>query len=438
MTGCVPDGWCDGGAMNGTNTCRFAPQRTYTIADAAAAAGYDAFFAGKWHLGSLYEDSEAYGGYTSSPRTHGFAQFNATVEVAPTADANCQCDVDRWGPCDLGHYNASNHCSGTCCFNYWWRDDASPHGVANLTTRSPTDDASYVVDALRTYVTDPTTPFLAQLSFHNCHIPFIATDAARRSCAAGETCRTTNSTSNYTSEELDYYGCLTELDASVGAVVDWLDDELHAYDDTLILFATDNGPEVNCQPLGFCGGTIDRPSQAPGSAGVLRGRKRDIFEGGHRVPGVVSWPRRITGAPRVSWALVSTVDLLPTLLDLWDAKRPDDQEASWPLDGVSLLPLFDDNAFQQEERGLGWWYYNAVPTQAHGWGFRYGNWSYVHGSVSCTADNCSEPMLFDLTTDLAQRTDLKATYPDVLASMISRFATFNTSVQRSRAVESMC
>jgi len=83
----------------------FAPQKTYTIGNAFTDAlkqrqlaqkeasqkvgmvkdtkpsEKTSFFTGKWHLGSFYNDSEAYGGLTSSPITHGFDSFNATVEV---------------------------------------------------------------------------------------------------------------------------------------------------------------------------------------------------------------------------------------------------------------------------------------------------------------------------------------------------------------------
>lgn len=70
MTECVP-------------SFEFAPQRTFTIGDAARAASseYVSQHWAKWHLGSFYNDSEAYGGITSSPVTHGFDRFNSTVEV---------------------------------------------------------------------------------------------------------------------------------------------------------------------------------------------------------------------------------------------------------------------------------------------------------------------------------------------------------------------
>eukprot|EP01050_Picozoa_sp_SAG11_P006393 SAG11_NODE_494_length_8948_cov_2.882699_3_plen_160_part_00 len=79
----------------------------------------------------------------------------------------------------------------------------------------------------------------------------------------------------------------------------------------------DNGPEVNCGPEGRCGsgstgeippGTLHRPhSSGPGSAGGLRGRKRDVWEGGHRVPGIISWPAMIKGPARQVWQPVVTM-----------------------------------------------------------------------------------------------------------------------------------
>ncbi len=88
----------------------FAPSHTFTVGDAFRKAqkqfeytstrnsdqsdSFDrdgAYFAGKWHLGSFFNDSKAYGGVTSSPLNHGFNKMNATIEVAPTATTNCQC-----------------------------------------------------------------------------------------------------------------------------------------------------------------------------------------------------------------------------------------------------------------------------------------------------------------------------------------------------------
>ena len=74
-------------------------------------------------------------------------------------------------------------------------------------------------------------------------------------------------------------------------------------------------------------------------AGPLRGRKRDVWEGGHRVPGIISMPRLVGDVNRVSWTPVTTMDMLPTVLALLgNVSRPAAQ-AGWATDGASVLPL---------------------------------------------------------------------------------------------------
>lgn len=91
---------------------------------------------------------------------------------------------------------------------------------------------------------------------------------------------------NLSSAQLDFYSCLNELDSAVGKALDDLD--RHGYgQNTLTWLATDNGPEVNCVPEGRC--TQQHYINAPGVADPLRGRKRDIWEGGHRIPSIISY-----------------------------------------------------------------------------------------------------------------------------------------------------
>lgn len=164
MTECVP-------------RFQFAPQKTYTVPMALRDAdlGYESFFAGKWHLGSFYNDSEVYGGITSSPLSHGFTYMNATVEVAPTATTNCMCDEKWQASCNFGHDFKPTHCNGGpspgggpngCCFNYWFRDDDKPHGVSNITWPSPDNDANdYLADSfVRFLASRRGAPFMAQIS----------------------------------------------------------------------------------------------------------------------------------------------------------------------------------------------------------------------------------------------------------------------------------
>lgn len=422
----------------------FAQQRTFTFADAARAAnkGYESFFGGKWHLGAFFNDSNV----PSSPIFHGFDHMNATVEVAPTATANCGCNADWEKTCNFGHYGKHTHCSGGigpagdavpngCCFNYWWEDPGSPHGVTNLTNPSYDDDASYLAESFEIFLDSRQgSPFAAQISFHSCHIPYIGTAQARRDCQNGKTCRATNghgnSPGNFTDFQLDFYSCMTELDGAVGRVLAALDSRGY-YENTFIWFTTDNGPEKNCGPAGFCEDAKYRT--APGDAGPLRGRKRDIWEGGHRVPTIVSWPAVQTGKARVSWDTVVTQDFLPTMMEALVLDRPASQK-DWGFDGKSIMPILRGESWP--ERGIAWLFDKWSATSDHG--YRQGKWMYVHGSRSCNQDDCKGDMLFDLEVDLGQKHDLSGQHAEVLANLKASYSTWYDSVAQSRDQESFC
>eukprot|EP01044_Picomonas_judraskeda_P019370 COSAG03_NODE_4072_length_1698_cov_1.945591_1_plen_343_part_00 len=247
----------------------FAPKRTFTIGDAArlASADYFSMHFGKWHLGSFYNDSEDSGGVNSSPVFHGFDDFNSTVEVAPTATTNCQCRAEWESQCLLGHYHKPTHCSHNqsghvpnpnpsgapgCCFNYWWRNDSAPHAVSNLSTFVPQDDSAYLADSFIRFLERRAAvqkPFVAQVAFHNCHIPFIGTAERIKECTEGKVCDTVQvpgqepvGRNNYSDYQLDFYACLSELDSSVGEIIAALDRTGYR-DNTMIWFSTDNVSE---------------------------------------------------------------------------------------------------------------------------------------------------------------------------------------------------
>merc|ERR1712048_399597 len=186
----------------------------------------------------------------------------------------------------------------------------------------------------------------------------------------------------------------------------------------------------NCGPEGFC--TDDHGQNLPGDAGPLRGRKRDIFEGGHRVPGIISWPAVVGDQAHESWHLMLSADFLPTVMDALGVDRPKEQ-ADWAMDGVSVLPLLRGEVMP--ERGMGWLFDEWPPKNV---GFVYGKWKYVHGSRSCTNDDCNKELLFDLDADLGETTDLSKKHPDVLDAIRANFSSWYETVKRSRDHESQC
>lgn len=444
----------------------FAPQRTFTIGDAArkASPDYVSQHWAKWHLGSFYNDSEAYGGVTSSPITHGFDHFNSTVEVAPTGTTNCECNPNWQENCLFGHYGKMTHCGGGpgpdpnasrgCCFNYWWNNESAQHAVSNLSNPIPPDETLYISDSFDRFLDGlDGRPFVAQLAFHNCHIPFVGTPDQRAACMNGTTCSETPDSgplSNLTSAQLDFYACLNELDAAVGRALDALDKYGYGQN-TLTWLATDNGPEVNCQPEGICDHT--HFESAPGDAGLLRGRKRDIWEGGHRIPSVVSWPAVVQGTEgRVSWEQVTTSDFLATIMDVLKVERPASQ-ADWGMDGRSIMPLltapvpkvpqtrtvYQDGTNVMPVHPMGWMYngWNASDPTTH-YGFRYGQWKLVRNSKSCSADDCKVAQLFNLADDLGERFDVSKKYPDVFEAIQQNWTVWYASVMQSIVNESQC
>jgi arylsulfatase len=110
---------------------------------------------------------------------------------------------------------------------------------------------------------------------------------------------------------------MMEMDHRVGELVDAVH-ELGLADDTLFIFASDNGPEFR------------RPWR--GTAGPWSGTYHTAMEGGLRVPLIVRWPGRIDKA-RVSDEIVHVTDLFTTLLEAAGANLPQDR----PIDGVSQL-----------------------------------------------------------------------------------------------------
>jgi hypothetical protein len=374
--------------------------------------------------------------------------MNATVEVAPTATTNCECNAE-WQPnCNYGHYHEMTHCGGHqgpdphskpgCCFNYW-TDANAPHGVTNQTHASPDDDATHNAESFVRFVEGlDGNPFLAQISFHNCHIPFIGTKSRKAACNSSEACNAPlDGSAAYSDEELDFYACLNEFDNSVGTVLDFLKKQKTVggdpyYENTMIWFTVDNGPEVNCKPEGRCGsgktgvipaGTLNRPDcGGAGSAGPLRGRKRDVWEGGHRVPGIVSWPAVTKGAARVSWDTVVTMDFLATVMDVLKVSRPEAQK-NWHFDGVSIMPILRGET--PAVRGIGWMYDKPTKSAKDGYAFRYGKWKYVAGGISCNAAaatfDCAKEQLYDMDVDYAENHDLAATHPNILKAIAANF-----------------
>lgn len=203
--------------------------------------------------------------------------------------------------------------------------------------------------------------------------------------------------------EKGYAAMVTYLDTQVGAIVQRLRD-LGLEDRTLVLFASDNGPErkefTGYDPAFF------------NSAGGFRGFKRDHTDGGIRVPFIARWPGRIEPGS-VSAHVGYFGDFMPTALDLAGLDRPAG------LDGMSLLPVLLGRPGAPKRNGaLHWEYHAGGSSQA---ALLDGRWKGLRN------ERRDAPIeLYDLAADPTEARDVAAGHPELVARVEALFRTGRT------------
>ena len=215
-----------------------------------------------------------------------------------------------------------------------------------------------------------------------------------------------------------YLANVTQIDEAVGEIVRELKNA-GIYDDTVIWYTSDNGPEGPHEYGSFNNeNEIGRPRYR-GSTGGLRGRKRHTHEGGIRVPGIISWPaefaRNGLKPGRVSAEPIIGSDIFPTLLEIAGIDLPADRK----LDGVSILPLLKNSDFHRE-RPL-YWRNNSKPFRI---ALRDGDWKIVANSERTVFE------LFNLATDPRETSDQSAHERELFQRMKKQLVDYDKEVLR--------
>jgi arylsulfatase A len=206
-------------------------------------------------------------------------------------------------------------------------------------------------------------------------------------------------------EVRQHHGNVSQMDAAFGAVMRALDD-LKLSDSTLVVFTSDNGPEGD----GMKG-------RSRGSTGGLRGRKRALYEGGIRVPGVVRWPGRIPAGRTVETPMIGS-DLLPTVLAAAGVAPPNDRV----IDGVDMLPVLTGAAADVQRKLPLYWRLHMAPHNLH-LAMRQGDWK-----ILASAD-FSKAELYNLKSDPAERRDLRAAEAERFSGMLTTLKQLNAAVE---------
>ena len=202
----------------------------------------------------------------------------------------------------------------------------------------------------------------------------------------------------------DLYGdVVEEFDNETGRLLDKLG-ELGLSNNTLIIYTSDNGPwnqpRYYENKKGHPEGSIFW-----GEAGPLRNGKGSSYEGGYRLPCIVSWPGKVP-AGRVSDAIFATIDFLPTLATLAGYEVPTDRE----VDGIDQTDLLLGKIDQGRETFL----YNQS-------GIRRGKWKYLKADFKdpvysvMPRDKVEE--LYNLDEDIGEKNNLAKKHPELVAEL---------------------
>jgi arylsulfatase A-like enzyme len=191
---------------------------------------------------------------------------------------------------------------------------------------------------------------------------------------------------------------ISRLDRDIGALMDKLQ-ALGIDDNTLVIFSSDNGPhkEGGADPEFF------------GSGGPLKGIKRDLYEGGIRVPMIARWPGNIAPGT-VSSHVSSFWDFLPTAAEIAGVQPPAG------IDGISYAP----ELLGESQTGHEFLYWEFHEGRESKQAVRMGNWKYVRTRLSQPGE------LYDLAVDIGETDNIAADHPDIVRKIETYIETART------------
>jgi arylsulfatase A len=329
-----------------------------TVATLLKKAGYATAHVGKWHLNGKFNSPDQ-----PQPGDHGYDWWMATQNNAAPS-----------------HQNPKNF-------------------VRNGQALGPQDgwSALLVVDEAVKWLRekrDPSKPFYLAVWTHEPHLP-IETAARFQEPYAHLA----------DPDVRQHHGNVTQMDHAFGTLMKTLDD-LGMSKDTLVWFTSDNGPEGD--------GTKGRTR---GSQGALRGRKKSMYEGGIRVPGLVRWPGRIKPGTTDARPVIGS-DFMPTICAAAGVEAPKDRT----IDGVDVSAILTGAPGGPARTSPLFWRL-GMAIDGKQVAMRDGDWKILADE----AFNRFE--LYDLKNDPRESRDLSAAEPERFEAIKKRFLAFNASVE---------
>jgi arylsulfatase A len=389
------------GIVNAFGKSVFKPER-HTLPEMLKAEGYQTAAIGKWHLGWDWdairkpgspkrgiapEDFDWSKPIPDGPLAHGFDHYfgDTVINFPPYCwieddkvikAPDTMMDSTKWKAIKEGKWE----CRPGPMVSDW-----DPYQNIPETTRRGVEYIKARKDAEK--------PFFLYFAYPSPHAPIIPNDQFDGKSKAGP-----------------YGDFVYETDDSIGQLLKALEDSGLA-ENTVVIFSADNGTEKYA---------YERDEKyGHWSSHPLRGLKRDIYEGGHRVPTIIKWPG-ITKPGIVSGALVSQIDFMATVAAALGHKLPadaaEDSHDLLPLlkgevESVRTTHIHNTNPNNYAIRDGKWLLIDAKSGYVSGVGK---GWEERHGYKS---DKQAPVQLFDLENDLSQKHNLAAEQPERVAEL---------------------
>lgn len=355
------------------------PVEEKTVADRLSEVGYATALVGKWHLG---------GTAPFQPQRRGFDEFFGFLHEGHYYE-----QPPRWPGVTTwlrrtalpdGSQGRWTSPDGRMIWSTHMGHNEPDYDADNPLLRSsqPVDEKANLTDAFMREGCDFITrhrsqPWFLNLAFNAVHSPMQAADRWMEKFTHIEDIH-----------RRIFAAMLAHLDESVGGVLDTLR-ETGVEQNTLVVFLSDNGGPMK---------------ELTSSNAPLRGGKGELWEGGIRVPFIVSWKGKVP--PRVLDAPVLSIDATATALDLAAAKTKE------PLDGTGLMPLLTGKADRAPHDAMFWRVgkKNAV---------RAGDWKLIRDGKAW--------QLYDLAHDVSEATDLAVREPERVKAMSALWDQWNAA-----------
>ncbi|MEN8694019.1 MAG: arylsulfatase [Akkermansiaceae bacterium] len=389
------------GIVNAFGKTVFKPD-DFTIAKMLQKQGYRTGCFGKWHLGWDFDairkpgatgknkiDASSYDWskrFPDGPLDQGFDRYfgDGTINFPPY----CWIDNDRFATIPTKRVIKSKPLAGGGSFR--------PGPMAE--TWNPYDILPTITQKTVEWIDEQKAdqPFFAYLAFNSPHYPIVPNKEFHGKSQAG------------------FYGdFMIETDAMVGKVIAALEKK-GLLENTIVIFTADNGAEN----LGF-----SRLKEfAHWSSGDFRGLKRDLYEGGHRVPFIVSWPGKIKAGSR-STEVVSQVDFAATFAQITDYQLRNEEA----IDSYNLLPVLTGKEYKRPLRVA-----TVQNTNIGKYAIRQGDWVFINTNSGAsqkekkdyldhfnleTYSKETPGLLFNLKDDPRQSKNLYQQHPKKVAAM---------------------